>query len=150
MHWLPIPGEDSVHGILVSESPRRTQSSQARGGTMFYLHREQPEQHQLLQWTTVPRGQRVTPRGQCRAVCAMLERPHPLPVEDRYDSGVDQVLYEAQTSRKDKRAFFEPEAGNDTLIQGEDLGIGCVNYLSLGKEVLQAQGLLLAEGALKD
>lgn len=51
---------------------------------------------------------------------------------------------------QEKRAFFEPEAGKDTLIQGENLGIGCVNDLSLGKKVLQAQGLLLAEGVSED
>lgn len=50
MYQLPIPQWDakpSAYHTLTSESPK-TQCSQALGGTMSYLHREQAEQDQPL------------------------------------------------------------------------------------------------------
>ena len=107
MHWLPVPGKVSAHCLLASKSARRTQYSQALSGTMLYL--QTAGQYQLLQWAS------VIPCGQHRAICALIERPLCPPGRwqiwqlTRGWPGVDQVPHEAQTSRKNKRAFFEPE-----------------------------------------
>ena len=106
MHWLPVPGKVSAHCLLASKSAR-TQYSQALSGTMLYL--QTAGQYQLLQWAS------VIPCGQQRAICALIERPLCPPGRGqiwqltRGWPGVDQVPHEAQTSRKNKRAFFEPE-----------------------------------------
>lgn len=119
MRWLPIPGKDSAHCLLASKSPRRTQYSQALSRAMLYL--QTTEQHQLLQWAS------VIPCGQRRAICAIVERPLCPPGTGqiwqltRGWPGVDQVPHEAQTSRKDKRAFFEPETGKIFLHKVKSL-----------------------------
>lgn len=49
VHWVSVPGEDSDHFcpcVIVSELTRKTQHSQALGGTMLYSRREETEQDQ--------------------------------------------------------------------------------------------------------
>lgn len=125
----------SPHCILVSESARTTQYSQALGETTSYLHKEETEQDQLLQKEKVPHGQQVSPCNQHRAFCllypccATAERPCPLLPEDGYNNRVGKVPYEAQASGKFKRAFFEAETGKDIPTLGNSPRIGYVDYL---------------------
>lgn len=53
--------------------------------------------------------------GQCLPMhtTATVERPCPLPTEDRYNSGVGQVLYDSYSLSRDKRTLTEPEKMKD-------------------------------------
>ena len=114
---------------------------------MLYLHREQTEQHQLLQWVSVPPGQQVTPYGQGRAIWAVVERLWPLP--GRTDI-TERLTIKTNFKQRQKSILWAWDR-EDILKQGEKLGgTGYVDSLSLCKEVFQAQGPLLAEWGLKD
>lgn len=96
--------------------------------------------------------------GRYRAVClqypscTIVEKLCLLLAEDRCNSGLGQVPYISHTLNKDpKKPLFDPEKGKQIPTQGDKPAADCVDYLSLDKEVFQAQGPFLhGEGELKD
>lgn len=50
---------------------------------------------------------------------AIVRRPCFLSMDDRYNTDVCQVLYDAHALSRDTRAFIEPETGKDIPTQGE-------------------------------
>ena len=64
--WNVLPLD--VYCILILESSRKTQLSQALDGATLYSHRQETEQDQLQSWVTVPCGQRLPPSSWHRAI----------------------------------------------------------------------------------
>lgn len=67
----------------------------------------------------------------------------PLSMEDRHNSRVGQVLYDAHVSSKDAGVLLEPKTGKDVPPQGGKPGTGSVGSLTLREGAFQAQGPFL-------
>lgn len=75
--WSKVPGisyqsqrrtlNTSSHCILILESPRKTQHSQALDGITLYLHREETEKDQIQWCVSVPHGYQVPTSSRHRA-----------------------------------------------------------------------------------
>lgn len=101
----------STHCILVSESPGKKQLSQLVDGTELCLHMENTEQNWL---------------------CATVEGLCPLPAENRYNSGIGQILYKAHALSRRKSFLIDCETRKDIPTQS-DKPVSCVSSLYLGK-----------------
>lgn len=113
-----------AHWILVVESPRKTQWSQALDGTMLYLEKRQIKMSfKNMLWSNMASESlpaNVAGQLACAQPSGAAEKgPRALPVEDRHNTGVGQVPYDACASRRDKGTFTEPETSKDIPTQGD-------------------------------
>lgn len=122
----------SANCILVSESPGKTQCSQALDGTILSSHREKTEQDQVQFGSWSPRAigaLLAANAGQFTHVClfcASLGGSYPFLSQDRHISGLAKHRM-LLTLKQNKRAYSGLTTEKDIPTQNDKPNAGCVS-----------------------